>query len=64
MAETPRFQCRDPGSIPGQGTKIPHVHMPQLKMLCTALSTTTETQRIQIINRSKYFSIMTLQFVN
>ena len=25
MVRTPHFQCRDPGSIPGQGTKIPHV---------------------------------------
>ena len=25
MVRTQHFQCRDPGSIPGQGTKIPHV---------------------------------------
>ena len=25
MVRTPHFQCRDPGSILGQGTKIPHV---------------------------------------
>ena len=30
MAKTPHSQCRDPGSIPGQGTRS---HMPQLKDL-------------------------------
>ena len=25
MVETPRFRCRGTGSIPGLGTKIPHV---------------------------------------
>ena len=24
VVKSPRFHCRDMGSIPGQGTKIPH----------------------------------------
>ena len=29
MVRTQHFECRDPGSIPGQGTKIPHASWPK-----------------------------------